>query len=632
MLTCIVGEKQINCFDGTYDKTRLKIWSDKNLLKCSDCGGFYEYCHGEIVPPYFRHKDKNEDCEGLYSEPETAEHLNGKLLLYRWLLNLQNQGLIQNLRLEVYITETKQRPDIYFEKDNKKYVMEFQCSPISSEYMLRHDLYRLNNIHDIWILGMNNYSISQNNIVLLLYNGVRAREIRTKTIEREILNFDNILNYLDVENEVIYQTDIDKKYSDERKTIFDFDYLSNKLNVCTLENILDKCTLKSELFWFEERLGIGKNIILSWLNYQDCVEDIDIIRVDKGISINFKIDKRQYIVIYSLNAMLEFAYYSRNFMIGKKDSTLKGNTIVIYLFDSLIDKYPKNTYGFNICNKKILINNLNNENRSNQDDWYDINDVFITNDKLETNETSYNTFKENIQNIIDLKEKDYDLLIKRQKYALNILEQARIEYEEEQRFINSKGDILGEKFDEIKFYGTCYKLEEQSRKVIAFFTDERGNEIRFVNSKYDIKKEKEIIKNIPINTPLTITGRIIDIKVIDNCKVTTLEIVYDYNTLKNYYINILDRFNNIKINFIDSNMSLAECDICLYQFKFNYLVNICCKTYYEIDNIINCLVNGKETVNILINKTIEGQSISNKKRKYWLNLFNYIGFTDVNFI
>ena len=52
MLTCKVGNTIINCVDGEYDKYKLKLWSDKKRLICPDCGGLYEYCHGEDVYAY----------------------------------------------------------------------------------------------------------------------------------------------------------------------------------------------------------------------------------------------------------------------------------------------------------------------------------------------------------------------------------------------------------------------------------------------------------------------------------------------------------------------------------------------------------------------------------------------------
>lgn len=154
MLTCKVGNTIINCFDGKYDKFTLKKWSEENRLLCPDCGNLYEYCHGEIISPYFRHKEKNKECEGIYYEPETEEHIKGKIMLYNWLLK---QDGLSNIRLESYIPETRQRPDLYFEVDEKRFVIEFQCSPIATEYLERHELYQLAGINDIWVLGTDKY-------------------------------------------------------------------------------------------------------------------------------------------------------------------------------------------------------------------------------------------------------------------------------------------------------------------------------------------------------------------------------------------------------------------------------------------------------------------------------------------
>ena len=74
MLKCKIGNQEINCFDDKYSKEQLKIWSKKNILKCPSCGKTFEYCHGKIIPPYFRHKDKV-ICNDLYGELETKEHI-----------------------------------------------------------------------------------------------------------------------------------------------------------------------------------------------------------------------------------------------------------------------------------------------------------------------------------------------------------------------------------------------------------------------------------------------------------------------------------------------------------------------------------------------------------------------------
>lgn len=117
------------------------------------CGKPYEYCRGQVKTPYFRHMNKTE-CEDKYSESETEEHINGKRDLYEW---IKTQDGVTNAVLEGWIPETKQRPDIMFMYDNKQYVIEYQCSPIATEYIERHELYKASDIVDIWICGTKKY-------------------------------------------------------------------------------------------------------------------------------------------------------------------------------------------------------------------------------------------------------------------------------------------------------------------------------------------------------------------------------------------------------------------------------------------------------------------------------------------
>lgn len=97
--------------------------------------------------------DKTE-CEDLYSEPETEEHKIGKRDLYEW---IKNQDGVYNAVLEGWIPETKQRPDIMFKYNGQQCVIEYQCSPIASEYIERHELYKTAGIFDIWICGTEKY-------------------------------------------------------------------------------------------------------------------------------------------------------------------------------------------------------------------------------------------------------------------------------------------------------------------------------------------------------------------------------------------------------------------------------------------------------------------------------------------
>ena len=131
----------------------MKLWTSKNIVLCPICNKPYEYCHGEFKIPYFRHKEKDK-CEDVYSEPETEEHIKGKRDLFEW---VKGQNNVTDAILEGWIPETHQRPDIMFKYNGEQYVIEYQCTPIASEYVKRHYLYKAAGIIDIWIVGTYNF-------------------------------------------------------------------------------------------------------------------------------------------------------------------------------------------------------------------------------------------------------------------------------------------------------------------------------------------------------------------------------------------------------------------------------------------------------------------------------------------
>lgn len=226
MLTCLVGKNMINTF--TYKDEKLRDWSNKGMLKCPVCGEKMLYCHGDFKIPYFRH-EKNSDCPDIYSEGVTEEHINGIKLLYDW---LNNQEDVSDIELEKWIPETRQRPDIYFKFNGEEYVIEYQCSPIATKYNERHDLYRLNNIKDIWILGVNKYSIGKYNSIKGIDADLIIDNMKLKTIELEICNANDEIIYLNETGDIYKCYDVDM-YS---KTITDCSrYKIFNINKSTLE-------------------------------------------------------------------------------------------------------------------------------------------------------------------------------------------------------------------------------------------------------------------------------------------------------------------------------------------------------------------------------------------------------------
>lgn len=237
MLTCKVGKTNVDTF--TYEESRLREWSNKGMLRCPACEEKMLYCNGDFKIPYFRH-EKNSNCPDLYSEGITQEHIQGIKILYDW---LKNQEGVENLQLEKWIKDTRQRPDIYFTKEGQEYAIEFQCSPIATQYNKRHDLYKLQGIKDIWILGIDKYSIKEYDKILSLelleYN---IDDIRLKTIEIEINNSNTPLMYLNNTGNLIKSIDKAKSiygYKTKYNNLID----SEKINKCHMKDLLNNGSL-----------------------------------------------------------------------------------------------------------------------------------------------------------------------------------------------------------------------------------------------------------------------------------------------------------------------------------------------------------------------------------------------------
>lgn len=170
-----------------YDSIQLRKWSKKDILKCPVCEAKVIYKNGKIKIPHFAH-DKDSDCTYTYFENETKEHALGKMLLYMWIKSLPN---VHKSKLECWIPETKQRPDIYFEIGKQKYVIEYQCSPMTVETFIDRDsLYKINGINSIWIFGLCKYN----------YN-------KLNSVQKYIFNNKEILYYFDSFNEMLYKNE-----------------------------------------------------------------------------------------------------------------------------------------------------------------------------------------------------------------------------------------------------------------------------------------------------------------------------------------------------------------------------------------------------------------------------------------
>lgn len=86
---------------------------------------------------------------------ETKEHVDGINRLESILSKMDDvSDVLKTKQLE----GTTQIPDLQFMRKGKSYVLEYQCSPIGSEYERRHAIYASCGVVDIWLCGSNKYS------------------------------------------------------------------------------------------------------------------------------------------------------------------------------------------------------------------------------------------------------------------------------------------------------------------------------------------------------------------------------------------------------------------------------------------------------------------------------------------
>lgn len=249
MITCQVGKNKIDTF--SYKETQLREWSDKGLLKCPVCGSKMIYHHGEFKIPHFKHA-KNNDCPDIYSEGVTEEHIKGIEQLHNW---LKTQEGVADLELEKWIPETKQRPDIYFKYKGEEYVIEFQCSPIATKFLERRELYRLNGMKDVWILGCDKYDMTNylETDITLNKDYCEICRYKVKTIDNEIYRLDKYCCYLDVPRNILIKVaDGDKSevwgWNGICKTLFDINFTFKNIKEINLKGIISQTKILSVEF------------------------------------------------------------------------------------------------------------------------------------------------------------------------------------------------------------------------------------------------------------------------------------------------------------------------------------------------------------------------------------------------
>ncbi|MBK3494900.1 hypothetical protein JFL43_08500 [Viridibacillus sp. YIM B01967] len=131
----------------THTRDMLKQLRRTSKFYCPQCKEELQLRIGELVIPHFSHR-KDSNCQQLFSEGESKEHLVGKRQLYSF---FESKRI--TVQLEPYLKELSQRPDLLVTAQNEQYAIEFQCSNIPlKDVQARTKGYMNAGIHPLWLL------------------------------------------------------------------------------------------------------------------------------------------------------------------------------------------------------------------------------------------------------------------------------------------------------------------------------------------------------------------------------------------------------------------------------------------------------------------------------------------------
>ncbi|MDV2582710.1 competence protein CoiA [Alkalibacillus haloalkaliphilus] len=115
-------------------------------LYCPDCKQPVILKAGEVNIPHFAHRS---DGQCRHGQGESDTHLKGKMHLAKWLFQQKHP-----IYLEYFVKSIQQRADIITKVGKFYYAIEYQCSPIEPQELLkRTEGFLSQQIIPIWIFG-----------------------------------------------------------------------------------------------------------------------------------------------------------------------------------------------------------------------------------------------------------------------------------------------------------------------------------------------------------------------------------------------------------------------------------------------------------------------------------------------
>ncbi len=181
-----------------YTRETLQRYRPHMKFYCPQCQQPVQLKIGKYNTPHFAH-NANSNCVQLFSEGESKLHLQGKIQLFEWL-----KGLGHTVKLEPYLPELSQRPDMLVTRQQKQFALEFQCSTISHEkWQLRTSGYEKNSIKALWL-----FQTPQRKQSSLGIQKIFISPIMQKTITTTVSGLPYLVTYDAKTSKFIYWTNL----------------------------------------------------------------------------------------------------------------------------------------------------------------------------------------------------------------------------------------------------------------------------------------------------------------------------------------------------------------------------------------------------------------------------------------
>lgn len=226
---------------GLNNKTRQKVYAFQNVeyikklvkdkkIVCQECGEPLILKAGPIKTHHFAH-DKCV-CTYKYGEPETENHIRGKIEMQKHLKILFPNSKVE---IEYKVEETNQRTDVMVIHPNgERWAFEIQCSRISVATLIeRSKLYQSAGVIDSWFLSYDYSSYFSNSSMTKLSKSIQY--VKPKLYK---IYFDKSIGVEDTLGNNIFLKDVIFKKKDFYLSIIDINLykISNKFYTVAIDS------------------------------------------------------------------------------------------------------------------------------------------------------------------------------------------------------------------------------------------------------------------------------------------------------------------------------------------------------------------------------------------------------------